>query len=130
MPHGELPCGTAAHGGRGPGPVRGPVRPGVRPPLSEAGPVRPPLGTGQTSCDNTARERKGERLGEEAGDLGRGRGKRKEKKMSGKFSDSRRIILRTKPIQIKSDEFEIRSNGIDSISDRESDRAKLIHANK
>jgi len=45
MPHGELPCGTAAHGGRGPGPVRGPVRPGVRPPLSEAGPVRPPAPT-------------------------------------------------------------------------------------
>ena len=25
LPHGELPCGTAAHGGRWPGPVRRPV---------------------------------------------------------------------------------------------------------
>ena len=75
------------------------------------------------------RERGEEKERGKVGPAGERKGKRGERN-PGNFSDSRRRILRTKRNQIKSDEFELRSKGIDSISDRESDRSKVIHAIK
>ena len=131
--HGELPCGTAVHGGRWPGTG---LRAGLTGGHTAVGCGR----ASQTSCDNTARERKGERLGRKGEDLReRERGKeRRGKGFTGGFeaSPSSEIQIQT-PSRDKCNFVDKRehdgtgflSGRFDRIPDSEFDQTKIIHTN-